>query len=145
MNLTRRLHSSSPEETEKLAREFAHQLRPGDWVALSGALGAGKTVWARGIGRGLGVTNHITSPTYTLISVYEGRVRFCHLDMYRVRSAEELVDFGLETYDDGRSVIVVEWAENLADAGLPFRFEIAIERTGECERDIVVNENIVSR
>jgi tRNA threonylcarbamoyladenosine biosynthesis protein TsaE len=140
--MSRRLHSNSPEETEKLAREFARELQPGDWVALSGVLGAGKTVWARGIGRGLDVTNHITSPTYTLISVYEGRVRYCHLDLYRVRSAEELIDFGLENYDDGRSVIVVEWAENLPDAGLPFRYEITIERTGETQRMITVNENL---
>jgi tRNA threonylcarbamoyladenosine biosynthesis protein TsaE len=139
--------SNSEEETEALAKEFAQDLRPGDWVGLTGPLGGGKSVWARGIGRGLGVTSHITSPTFTLVNMYDGRLPFCHVDLYRVSAAEELVDIEPGAIGDEQTVVVVEWADRLPDAGLPFRWSVNIERAGGHKRKITlwefagVNEN----
>lgn len=132
--------SNSPEQTADLAAEFAALLTPGDWVGLTGPLGAGKTVWVHGLGRALGVTDHIVSPTYSLVNVYEGRVRLCHIDLYRVRSPEEIIDFGLDAYDDGETVVVVEWADNLPDVGLPFRWQIEFERKDQDRRVLTVRE-----
>ena len=140
MKNTHRLVSNSPEKTENLAAEFAVSLVPGDWVGLTGPLGAGKTIWARGIGRALGVNDHIVSPTYSLVNVYEGRIRFCHIDLYRVRSGEEIIDFGLDTYLDRETVVVVEWADNLPDVGLPFSWRIEFERQGENRRIITLRK-----
>jgi len=137
-----RIISDSPERTEELAAAFAASLNPGDWVGLSGPLGAGKTVWARGVARALGITEHIASPTYNLVHVYQGRLRLCHIDLYRVRSAGEMMDFGLDAYDDGETVILVEWADKLADFDLPFHWKIDFARTGECERVITVRKPV---
>ncbi len=140
MNEANRLTSNSPQQTADLAAEFASSLVPGNWVGLIGPLGAGKTVWARGTGRALGVDNPIVSPTYSLVNIYEGRLRLCHIDLYRVRSEAELVDFGLDTYDDGQTVVLVEWADNLPDLGLPFHWQIEFERVSENERVITITD-----
>ena len=82
MSSPRCLVSNSPQETERRAREFAANMKPGDWMALTGPLGAGKSVWARGVGRGLGVTDYIISPTFTLVNIYHGRFRLLYLPYY---------------------------------------------------------------
>ena len=140
MSSAHHLTSNSPAETEALAGEFAQKVRPGDWIGLTGPLGAGKSVWARGMARGLGVTAHITSPTFTLANTYRGRLPFCHVDLYRVRSAKELIDIEPEAFGDEQTVVVVEWADRLHNAGLPFRWEVNIERGQESERKITVRE-----
>jgi len=139
---SRRLFSNSPQETESLAEEFAAEVRPGDWVGLIGPLGAGKSVWARALGRGLGVTDHIVSPTFSLVNVYRGHVRFCHIDLYRVRSAEELIDLGLETYQNGNTVVVIEWADRVPELRLSFHWEVKFERLGENRRIITLEEKV---
>ena len=140
MSSPHHLISNSPAETEALAGEFAQNLKPGDWVGLTGPLGAGKSVWARGMARALGVTAYITSPTFTLANIYDGRLPFCHVDLYRVRSAKELIDIEPEVFGDENTVVVVEWADHLQEAGLPFRWEVNIERTQESERKITLRE-----
>lgn len=111
-------HTSAPEETEKLGVVLGGLARAGDVICLYGPLGAGKTVLARGIGRGLGVTGRITSPTFTLIHEHEGRLPFYHADAYRLECAQDFLDLGGEEYLYGGGVTVVEWAENIA-AALP--------------------------
>lgn len=107
-----RATTSCVEETRDLAEAVAGLARPGDVVVLSGDLGAGKTAFVQGFGRGLGVTARITSPTFTLVHVYDdGRLPVHHLDVYRLDQLSEAVDLGLaEMLDDG-GVVLVEWGD----------------------------------
>ena len=107
----------SPSETEQLGARLAKQLLPGDVIALRGGLGAGKTAFTRGLARGLGIEDPVTSPTYTIVNEYpQGRLPLFHFDMYRLRDAEELFDLGWEDYLDRGGVCAVEWSENVAEA-----------------------------
>lgn len=101
----------SVEETRELAAAVARVAQPGDLVLLSGDLGAGKTAFVQGFGRGLGVTEPITSPTFTLAQQYEGRLTVHHLDVYRLDQLGEVADLGLaELLDDG-GVVLIEWGD----------------------------------
>ena len=107
----------SARETELLGARLAASLRPGDVVAFQGDLGAGKTAFTRGLARGLGITEAVTSPTYTIVNEYpQGRLPLFHFDMYRLRGAEELFDLGWEDYLDRGGVCAVEWSENVREA-----------------------------
>ena len=107
----------SAAETEQLGARLAALLRPGDVIAFRGGLGAGKTAFTRGLARGLGIEESVTSPTYTLVNEYpQGRLPLFHFDMYRLRDAEELFDLGWEDYLDRGGVCAVEWSERVADA-----------------------------
>ena len=111
------LLSHSPEDTEDIGARLAEQLEPGAVVAFTGDLGAGKTAFTRGLARGLGIPNRITSPTFTIVNEYEGgRLPLFHFDMYRLGSADELFDIGWEDYLRRGGVCAVEWSENIADA-----------------------------
>lgn len=102
-------------ETEALGAWIGARLGPGDVVALSGELGAGKTVLARGIAEGAGAAGgHVASPTFTLIREYRGRVTIYHADLYRLDTPAQLADIGLEEILDGEGVTVIEWAEKAA-------------------------------
>ncbi len=103
-------------ETENVGAELAKTLRPGDVVALFGNLGAGKTAFVRGAARELGVTCRVTSPTYTIVNEYPGRVPVCHFDMYRLSDSGELFDIGWEDYLGRKCVLIIEWAEIVEDA-----------------------------
>ncbi|MBF0191863.1 MAG: tRNA (adenosine(37)-N6)-threonylcarbamoyltransferase complex ATPase subunit type 1 TsaE [Magnetococcales bacterium] len=105
--------TGSEAETEALASELARCLMPGMALLLTGDLGSGKSVFARGVLRGLGVEEaYITSPTFTLVNVYdEGRLPVAHFDLYRVTDPEELELVGIEEYVDGKGVVIVEWPE----------------------------------
>lgn len=107
----------SPEETEALGLRLAKQLRPGAVVAYYGGLGAGKTAFTRGLARGLGITEPVTSPTYTIVNEYlSGDMPLFHFDMYRLGSSDELFDIGWEDYLARGGVCCVEWSENVDDA-----------------------------
>ncbi len=106
-----RIETSSPAETETLGRRLGALLRPGDVVALSGDLGAGKTVFARGLAAGAGATGYMASPTFTLIREYRGPSRVYHVDLYRLDRSEQLDDLGLDELLDGSGIVVIEWAE----------------------------------
>ena len=109
--------TNSPEETEALGEMLAGRLEPGTVIAFTGDLGAGKTAFVRGLARGLGVQERVTSPTFTIVNEYEGgRLPLFHFDMYRLGSADELFDIGWEDYLARGGVCAVEWSENVADA-----------------------------
>ena len=107
--------SNSVAETEELGAQLAARLRPGDVVAYTGDLGAGKTAFTRGIARGLGIPERVTSPTFTIVNEYEGgRLPLFHFDLYRLGDPEELFDIGWEDYLARGGVCAVEWSENVA-------------------------------
>ena len=132
-------YSNSVEETEALGMELAARLRPGDIVAYTGDLGAGKTAFTRGIARGLGIPEGVTSPTFTIVNEYEGgRLPLFHFDMYRLGDSEELFDIGWEDCLARGGVCAVEWSENVADAleDEPIRVDI---RRGEHDGQRVIS------
>ena len=108
----------SPEETWKLAAELADNLGPGTVIALHGDLGAGKTCFIQGYAAALGIAEPVTSPTYTIIGEYEGRLPLHHIDLYRLSGPEEALGLGLEEYFDVNGITAIEWAER-AESLLP--------------------------
>ena len=117
-------------ETERVGSRLAAQLRAGDVIAYYGGLGAGKTAFTRGLAAGLGVTDEVTSPTYTIVNEYmSGRIPLFHFDMYRLCSSEELFDIGWEDYLARGGVCAVEWSENVEDA-LTGAIRVSIETLG---------------
>ena len=118
----------SADETQALGKKLAESLRPGDVIAYFGDLGAGKTAFTRGIAEGLGVSEQVTSPTYTIVNEYlSGRLPLFHFDMYRLGSSDELFDIGWEDYLARGGVCAVEWSENVEDA-LTDSFRNSIEK-----------------
>lgn len=108
--------SHSTEETENIAYEFAKTLRGGEVITLDGDLGAGKTAFTRGLARGLGITDSVSSPTFTIVNEYRnGETPLFHFDVYRLESSDEMYDIGWEDYISQGAVIVIEWAKNIAD------------------------------
>ena len=109
--------TNSPAETEALGQRLAERLQPGDVIAYTGDLGAGKTAFTRGLACGLGITERITSPTFTIVNEYQGgRLPLFHFDMYRLGSSDELYEIGWEDYLARGGVCAVEWSEIVADA-----------------------------
>ena len=124
--------SKSPEQTEDLGAQLAKKLQPGDVIAYFGDLSAGKTAFTRGLARGLGVTETVTSPTYTIVNEYlSGRLPLFHFDMYRLGSADELFDVGWEDYLARGGVCAVEWSENVRSAFDPDAIRITIEKDAQ--------------
>ena len=121
-----RARTASPAETRDVAAALAAVARPGDLLLLSGDLGAGKTTFVQGFAGALGVTEPVTSPTFTLLHAYEGRMRILHADVYRMGVLQEVLDLGLhESLDEG-DVALVEWGD-AASAALPLdRLEIGL-------------------
>ena len=118
----------SADETQALGQRLAKRLLPGDVIAYFGDLGAGKTALTRGIAQGLGVTDLVTSPTYTIVNEYlTGRIPLFHFDMYRLGTSDELFDIGWEDYLARGGVCAVEWSENVEDA-LRDAIHITIEK-----------------
>lgn len=125
----------SPRQTELLGAKLAQCLRPGQVIAFRGDLGAGKTAFTRGIARGLGIEEPVTSPTYTIVNEYlQGKMPLFHFDMYRLHSADDLFDIGWEDYLERGGVCVVEWSENVADA-LEDPITVTIEKQPDREED----------
>ena len=106
----------SPEETEALGEALGRRLCGGEIVAYYGDLGAGKTAFTRGLARGLGYTGRVTSPTFTIVNEYLGRVPLFHFDVYRLEDSDALYDIGWDDYLDRGGVCAVEWSETIADA-----------------------------
>lgn len=130
--------SNSPEETEAVGEALAPRLTPGCVVAFTGDLGAGKTAFVRGVARGLGIAQRVTSPTFTIVNEYEGgRLPLFHFDMYRLGNSDALFDIGWEDYLARGGVCCVEWSENVADAleGNCIRVDI---RRGEGDDERVI-------
>ncbi len=130
--------TNSPEQTELLGEKLAEKLTGGEVIAYFGGLGAGKTAFTRGLARGLGISQRVTSPTYTIVNEYEGgRLPLFHFDMYRLTDAEELFDIGWEDYLLRGGVCAVEWSENVTEA-LEGAMVIKIEKLSEESRKITV-------
>lgn len=127
----------SEDETEALGEELGRSIAPGTVIAFTGDLGAGKTAFTRGLARGLGVSDRVTSPTFTIVNEYEGgRLPLFHFDMYRLESSDELFDIGWEDYLTRNGVCAVEWSEKVGDA-LVGAVQINIRR-GEAETERVI-------
>ncbi len=125
--------TGSAAETLFLGERLGSLAEPGDLLCVNGELGAGKTVLAKGVARGLGVREAVTSPTFTLINEYKGRLPFYHLDAYRLSNALEMADLGCEEYFYGSGVTLVEWAERVAEILPPERLDIQIENVPRSE------------
>ena len=130
--------TNSPAETERIGAALGKILKPGTILAYRGDLGAGKTAFTRGLAKGLGCGEIVTSPTYTIVNEYlSGRIPLFHFDMYRLASSDDLWDIGWEDYLDRGGVCAVEWSENVSDAMEDAVF-ITIHKTGEDSRVIEI-------
>lgn len=128
----------SPEETEKVGAALGKIIPAGTVIAYRGDLGAGKTAFTRGLAKGLGCGDSVTSPTYTIVNEYlSGRLPLFHFDMYRLRSSDDLWGIGWDDYLDRGGVCAVEWSENVADA-MEDAIMVTIEKTGEDTRRITI-------
>ena len=125
--------TKTPQELEYLGSRMAQLVQPGDFIALDGDLGAGKTLMTQGLAQGLGILEDISSPTFTIIHEYEsGRLPLYHMDVYRLKQPEEMYDLGYEEYFYGEGVTVVEWAQ-IIEPLLPDEYlgiEIAVTMEG---------------
>ncbi len=130
--------TTSPAETEAVGAALGKLLPPGTVLAYRGDLGAGKTAFTRGLAKGLGCTDIVTSPTYTIVNEYlSGRLPLFHFDMYRLASSDDLWDIGWEDYLERGGVCAVEWSENVEDA-LEDAVSVTIEKLGEDTRRITI-------
>ena len=130
-----RTHSAA--ETEALGEALAARLKGGDVVAYRGGLGMGKTAFTRGLARGLGYEGRVTSPTFTIVNEYMGRLPLFHFDMYRLGDSEELFDIGWEDYLDRGGVCAVEWSENVSDALPQDTIYVEIRRDAEQDSRVI--------
>ena len=128
----------SPAETEAVGRALGKMLSPGAVIAYLGDLGAGKTAFTRGLARGLGCTDAVTSPTYTIVNEYlTGRMPLFHFDMYRLRSADDLFDIGWDDYLERGGVCAVEWSENVREA-MEDAVTVRLDKLSEDSRKITI-------
>lgn len=123
----------SPEETAGLGEKLAPFLNAGDLICLNGDLGAGKTRFVQGLARGLGVDGPVTSPTFTLINEYQGKLPLYHMDVYRLGDPLEMEDLGYEEYFYGDGVTVMEWAGRVKELLPEERLDIFMNRCPEGE------------
>ncbi len=134
------LHCASSEETVAAGERLAARLSPGSVVLLIGPLGAGKTTLAKGIARGLGVSEEIISPTYTIISEYRGRLPLHHVDLYRIEGNEQIENLGLDDFLWGEGVSLVEWGEKIeGQIDLP-HLRVTMRIAPDGGRDVAVEE-----
>ena len=130
--------TNSPAQTEAVGAALGKNIKPGTVIAYRGDLGAGKTAFTRGLARGLGYTEPVTSPTYTIVNEYlGGRLPLFHFDMYRLKSSDDLWDIGWEDYLERGGICAVEWSENVEEA-LDGAIRIYIQKTGEETRCIII-------
>lgn len=134
--MKRTIETTSPEETFEVGRQLGLLAKSGDIYTLDGDLGVGKTVFTKGMAKGLGITEHVNSPTFTIVQVYEsGRLPFYHFDVYRIGDIEEMDEIGYEDYFFGDGVCIVEWAELIAELIPATAKKIIIEKDLEKDFD----------
>ncbi|MBP5177637.1 MAG: tRNA (adenosine(37)-N6)-threonylcarbamoyltransferase complex ATPase subunit type 1 TsaE [Clostridia bacterium] len=126
--------TATPEETICLAEEYARTLKAGDVVLLEGDMGVGKTVFAKGVAKGLGITESVLSPTYAYMNDYEGRLY--HYDCYRLSGGEQALSLGLTDYFYAGGVCLIEWSENIASVLPESRKIVRITDIGDGKREI---------
>lgn len=127
-------------ETELVGEGFAAALPKGAVIAMYGDLGAGKTAFVRGMAKGMGLDCRVSSPTFTIVNEYLGERELIHFDMYRLSDADELFDIGWEDYLNRGAVCAVEWSENVEDAFFGDEYVVRIEKLGDSERKITIEE-----
>ncbi|MCI8670360.1 MAG: tRNA (adenosine(37)-N6)-threonylcarbamoyltransferase complex ATPase subunit type 1 TsaE [Lachnospiraceae bacterium] len=121
--------SNSPEETFKIAKQLGKQAKPGEIYCLSGELGVGKTVFSQGFASGLGITEDVNSPTFTILQTYEsGKMPLYHFDVYRLGDVEEMEEIGYDDYFFGEGVCLIEWAELIREILPAGRKNVRIEK-----------------
>ena len=133
------------DETIRYGEEFSRSLRPGDVVALRGDLGSGKTRFIKGICKGLGVTDHVASPTFTIVNEYHaGTLVIYHFDFYRIQSSVEIRDIGLEEYLSSTGAIcLIEWADRAEGFLPPHRYDVHLRLGADTEtRDIAIHHTL---
>ncbi|NMB28243.1 MAG: tRNA (adenosine(37)-N6)-threonylcarbamoyltransferase complex ATPase subunit type 1 TsaE [Tissierellia bacterium] len=125
-------------DTEEFGERLGSLLQGGDVLSLIGDLGAGKTTLTKSIGKGLGVEDYITSPTFTLINEYKGRVWVYHFDVYRLEDEEDLLDLGYEDYFYSNGVTIIEWADKIKNILPENRIDIKIEKGKKLDDDRII-------
>ncbi len=134
------IETFTEEETFEVALNLAKNLQKGDIITLDGDLGVGKTVFSKGIGKGLGIYDIITSPTFSIVNEYFGNKRLYHLDVYRINSEDELYDIGFYDMVSDDGIVLIEWADKIKDY-LPEHISVKIEKDlqkGENYRKITI-------
>ena len=133
----KKLKSTSVEETEKIGKKIALTVKQNDVICLFGSLGAGKTVMTKGICKCLAVKDFVNSPSFKIVNEYKGKFPVYHIDLYRLNSAREINDLGLDEYIYGNGITIIEWAEKLGKKNLPKkRIEIYIKFKSKNVREI---------
>ncbi len=133
-----RIDSGSAEETERIGAILGTLLGPGDFVALRGELGAGKTMFAKGVAKGMGVggATPVVSPTYTLLNIHSGRIPLYHFDLYRLCGDDDVIELGFVDYFSGDGVSLVEWPERLSSELPEGRLEVSLSYLGDTGRRV---------
>ena len=132
-----KLISKSEGQTEEIAQSLAKDLHGNEVIALFGDLGAGKTAFTRGLAKGLGIDDGVSSPTFALVHEYEGRFMVYHFDMYRVSGYDDLYSTGFFDYMD-TGILVIEWSENIEPFLPDRRINVTINRLSDNEREITI-------
>ncbi len=128
--------STSPDETYELGRKIGTDVKPGSVIALNGDLGAGKTLFTQGLAQGMGITEPVNSPTFTILKIYDdGRLPLYHFDVYRIDDPYEMEEVGLDDYLYGSGVSVIEWPCNIAELMPEHYTDIRIERVSADDPD----------
>ncbi len=134
-------YTKNSEETARVAAEIAKHITPGAVICLRGEMGAGKTVFTNGLCRALGVTDYVTSPTFTVVNEYDGgNFRVFHFDMYRIEDEDELLEIGFDEYLNSGGVCVIEWPQNVEKSLPKHRYEVEIIKTDINDRTILVTQ-----
>lgn len=132
----KQIKTISAEQTFSVGKYLGERLKEGDIICLEGGLGAGKTAFTGGIAAALGIEGYITSPTFTLVNEYQGRIPFYHFDVYRISDPEEMFEIGFEDYIYGNGIVVIEWADLIKEI-LPHEYIwVKIEKDIENGDDI---------
>ncbi len=134
MNLT--IITKNPEKTKNLGKEISKIIKPGDLLAFYGELGAGKTCFIQGISLGLEIKDYVTSPSFTIINEYQGKIPIYHFDLFRLDNAEEILELGYEEYFYGEGLTVIEWAEKIEQLLPKEHLKIDIKFKDRYERTI---------
>ncbi|MBR6224013.1 MAG: tRNA (adenosine(37)-N6)-threonylcarbamoyltransferase complex ATPase subunit type 1 TsaE [Lachnospiraceae bacterium] len=120
--------SNSENDTFEYARRMGENAKPGEIYCLNGDLGTGKTVFSKGFAKGLGIEDHITSPTFTIVQEYEGRLKLYHMDVYRIADSEEMYEIGFDEMVEGDGVCLIEWAQIIDDILPKDRISVTIRK-----------------
>ncbi len=129
--------SNSPNETEQIAERLAQTLKGKEIIAMFGGLGAGKTAFTRGLARGLGIDDGVSSPTFALVNEYIGKYNLYHFDMYRINSYDDLYSTGFFDYEE-TGVMVIEWSENIKEFLPEQHITVTIQYVSDNEREIII-------